>query len=149
MQIKYTSIPKTNKNTHQYLRIYLYHTVLYKPSLGNDILTLCTMSGSCDSHITILSLNVVLIEWCFSSWNMSKVNLKKSTDSIQLQVFSYKICERKPIIMNLARYLEIQILYKGFPGHSEGKESSCNTWDLVQIPGSGRSLREGNGYPFQ
>ena len=37
----------------------------------------------------------------------------------------------------------------GFPGGSDGKESACNAEDPASIPGSGRSLREGNGYPLQ
>ena len=37
----------------------------------------------------------------------------------------------------------------GFPGGSIGKESACNAGDLGSIPGSGRSLGEGNGYPLQ
>ena len=37
----------------------------------------------------------------------------------------------------------------GFPGGSDGKESTCNTGDLGSIPGSGRSPEEGNGYPLQ
>ena len=37
----------------------------------------------------------------------------------------------------------------GFPGCSDSKESSCNTGDLGSIPGSGRSLGEGNGKPLQ
>ena len=37
----------------------------------------------------------------------------------------------------------------GFPGGSGGKESTCNVGDLGLIPGLGRSLEEGNGYPFQ
>ena len=37
----------------------------------------------------------------------------------------------------------------GFPGGSVGKESVCNGGDLDLIPVSGRSLGEGNGYPFQ
>ena len=37
----------------------------------------------------------------------------------------------------------------GFPGGSEGKESSCNVEDEGSIPGSGRSPGEGNGYPHQ
>ena len=37
----------------------------------------------------------------------------------------------------------------GFPGGSDGKESTCNARDLGSIPGLGRSLGEGNGYPFQ
>ena len=39
--------------------------------------------------------------------------------------------------------------YGGFLGSSNGKESACNAGDLGLIPGSGRSLREGNGNPFQ
>ena len=37
----------------------------------------------------------------------------------------------------------------GFRGSSNGKESSCNVRDPGSIPGSGRSPREGNGYPLQ
>ena len=37
----------------------------------------------------------------------------------------------------------------GFPGGSDDKESTCNVGDLDLIPGLGRSLGEGNGYPFQ
>jgi len=37
----------------------------------------------------------------------------------------------------------------GFPGDSDSKESACNSGDLGLIPGSGRSLGEGNGYPLQ
>ena len=37
----------------------------------------------------------------------------------------------------------------GFPGGSAGKESACNVGDLALIPGLGRSLGEGNGYPLQ
>ena len=32
-----------------------------------------------------------------------------------------------------------------FPGSSDGKESTCNAGDPGSIPGSGRSLGEGNG----
>ena len=38
---------------------------------------------------------------------------------------------------------------RGSPGGSEGKESACNSGDLGSIPGSGRSAREGKGYPLQ
>ena len=37
----------------------------------------------------------------------------------------------------------------GFPGASDGKEPAYNAGDLGSIPGSGRSPREGNGYPLQ
>ena len=37
----------------------------------------------------------------------------------------------------------------GFPGGSAGKESACNVGDPSWIPGLGRSLGEGIGYPLQ
>ena len=37
----------------------------------------------------------------------------------------------------------------GFPGGSDGKESTCSTGDPSLIPGLGRSPGEGNGYPLQ
>ena len=33
-------------------------------------------------------------------------------------------------------------------GGSDGKESTCNAGDLSLVPGLGRSLGEGNGYPL-
>ena len=36
----------------------------------------------------------------------------------------------------------------GFPGGSDGKESTCKAGDLSSIPGLGRSPGEENGYPF-
>ena len=37
----------------------------------------------------------------------------------------------------------------GFPGGSDGKESAHNAEDPGLIPGLGRFLGEGNGYPLQ
>ena len=37
----------------------------------------------------------------------------------------------------------------GFPGGSEGKDSTCNAGDLGSIPRSGRSPEEENGNPLQ
>ena len=37
------------------------------------------------------------------------------------------------------------VIYVGFPGDSDGKESACNAED----PGSGRFSGEENGYPLQ
>ena len=37
----------------------------------------------------------------------------------------------------------------GFPGGSEGKESTCNPGVLGSIPGFGRSPGGGHGYPLQ
>ena len=41
------------------------------------------------------------------------------------------------------------MLFMGFPGGSECKESACSAGDPGLIPGSGRSPGEGNGYPLQ
>ena len=38
---------------------------------------------------------------------------------------------------------------KGFPGGSDGKESSRSAEDLGSIPGLGRCPGEGNSYPLQ
>ena len=40
-------------------------------------------------------------------------------------------------------------LSEGFPGGSDGKESSCSVGDLGLIPGLGRFPGEGKGYPLQ
>ena len=37
----------------------------------------------------------------------------------------------------------------GFPSNLAGKEFACNAGDPGSIPGSGRSTREGIGYPLQ
>ena len=38
---------------------------------------------------------------------------------------------------------------QGFPGSSDGKESTCNVGHLGSISGLGRSPEEGHGNPFQ
>ena len=38
---------------------------------------------------------------------------------------------------------------KAIPDRSVGKETACNAGDPGLIPGSGRSLGEGKGYPLQ
>ena len=40
-------------------------------------------------------------------------------------------------------------IYMGFPCGSAGKGSACSMGDLGSIPGLGRSLGEGKGYPLQ
>ena len=46
-------------------------------------------------------------------------------------------------------YEYIYIEYGGFPGSSDGKESTCNAGDLGLIPGLGRSPGDGNDNPLQ
>ena len=40
------------------------------------------------------------------------------------------------------------MLLNCFPGGSDGKETAFNVGDLGSVPGLGRSLGEGNGYPL-
>ena len=49
-------------------------------------------------------------------------------------------------IIHLTNHIDILL---GFPGGSDGKASAYNAGDLGSIPGSGRSLGEGNGNPLQ
>ena len=48
-----------------------------------------------------------------------------------------------------ARYLVKILEYSMVPDSSAGKESACNAGDPGSIPGSGRSVGEGTGYPLQ
>ena len=41
------------------------------------------------------------------------------------------------------------VVYRGFPGGSDGEESACNAGDPGLIPGLERSPGEGNGNPLQ
>ena len=54
----------------------------------------------------------------------------------------------KAIYCHLA-YLNYMQSTLGFPDSSVGKESTCNARDPSSIPGLGRSLGEGIGYPLQ
>ena len=42
-----------------------------------------------------------------------------------------------------------ELINRGFPGSSAGKESACNAGDPGLIPESGGSTGEGTGYPLQ
>ena len=41
------------------------------------------------------------------------------------------------------------LVFSGFPGDSDGKESACNVGDLGSIRGLGKSTGKGKGYPVQ
>ena len=50
----------------------------------------------------------------------------------------------------ITRHIKIgEFYFMSFSDGSAGKESACNVGDLGSIPGLGRSLEEGNGYPLQ
>ena len=48
------------------------------------------------------------------------------------------------VLLNL-----VLVFYWGFPGGSDGKESTCSARDLGSIPGLGRSHGGGLGNPLQ
>ena len=50
-----------------------------------------------------------------------------------------------PVVKSTTKY----VFFRGFPGSSAGKESTCNAGDHGSIPGLGRSPEEGIGYPSQ
>ena len=59
-----------------------------------------------------------------------------------------KSCPRTLFNEN-ANYKTVHMAYQGFPGGSDGKESTCNVGDPGSIPGFGRSPGDGNGSPLQ
>ena len=69
---------------------------------------------------------------------MREINLLKSLHCLAL---SFEMTSGNRISLN--------VIIKGFPDSSVGKESTCNAGDTGMIPGSGRSPGEGIGYPLQ
>ena len=53
------------------------------------------------------------------------------------------------IIADLLHLSHKHIQCLGLPGGSDGIESGCNAEDRGSVPGLGRHLGEGNGYPSQ
>ena len=60
----------------------------------------------------------------------------------RLKIFSVFQMDSSPCI-------KPTIIFRAFPGGSEGKESACSAGDLGSTPESGRSPGEGNDYPLQ
>ena len=58
-----------------------------------------------------------------------------------------KTCSVQILLLDISFYLSKE--GKGFPGGSNGKESTCNAGDLSSIPGLGRSPGGGHGNPLQ
>ena len=78
----------------------------------------------------------------YSPWGHKALDMTESTD----------MCMHTTLLLQC---LLIKELWRDFPGSlgfpdsSVGKESACNAGDPGLIPGSGRSTREGLGYPHQ
>ena len=77
---------------------------------------------------------------CYSPWGRKEsARLNDSTELIMIYIHHFNIIEHFKKIF----------IYWGFSDSSVVKESSCNAGDPILIPGSGRSTREGIGYPLQ
>ena len=88
---------------------------------------------------SVRSLNLISFQ--------TKINLsKKKNNNKVLLKFKLHISKQKKK-KNLRFITESSFFNQS--GVSDGKESACNVGDLGSIPGSGRSLGEGNGNPFQ
>ena len=64
-------------------------------------------------------------------------------DYLLVQMLAMSVCSHHTLIYSCCT------LIRGFPGGSEVKVSACNAGDLGSIPGSGRSLGEGNDNSLQ
>ena len=64
-----------------------------------------------------------------------------------LEWVAISLCVCVCVCVCVTEYMYNGIL--GFPGGSDGKESTCNVGDLGLIPGLGRSPGEGNDNPLQ
>ena len=93
-------------------------------------------------------------KFCKQNWYKSKYrytwyNLKDTegclVSNLQHQLFTWFIIICYDIQYTILYYVS----YKGFPGGSDGKESTYNAGNLDLIPGSGRSSGEGNVNPLQ
>ena len=77
---------------------------------------------------------------CGFSWGLSLAYTRLPSPCVLTQPFFW---------MCIYKCLSVYTNFLFFPGGSDGKESACNAGDPGSIPGSGRSLGEGNGNPLQ
>ena len=60
----------------------------------------------------------------------------------------FKFCFIEVYLISILKCIEVYLIWV-VPDGSDGKESACSAEDLGSMVGSGRSPREGNGYPLQ
>ena len=83
-----------------------------------------------------------------AAWTVRHRDTRKSPLSCEKKY--HGCCLRLRVYLSYLSKMQVTRPYgKGFPGSSVGKESSCNAGDPGLIPGSGRSVGEGLGYPLQ
>ena len=92
-----------------------------------------------------------LISLFFNRKRISKtLTLKYYLSSFRSSISTFSLwIFNKLIASAICPSSQLFLIYRGFPGCSAGKESTCNAGDLGSIPGLGRSPGEGTGYPLQ
>ena len=60
-----------------------------------------------------------------------------------------KRCSTTSYLTKTTNKISLHTGQRGFPGGSDGKESTCSEGDLGLIPGLGQSPGEGHGNPLQ
>ena len=84
----------------------------------------------------------------YSPWGHKESD---TTEQLTLTYFRGMIIEtlHLSIPVSLSKKVRVTCHLLQIHGGSAGKEPACNAGDLGLIPGLGRSLGEGNGYPLQ
>ena len=82
----------------------------------------------------------------YSPWSSPGWNTGVGSLSLLQGIFPTQ--ELNPGLLH-CREILYQLMHKGSPLSSVGKESACNVGDPGSIPGLGRSPGEGKGYPLQ
>ena len=84
-----------------------------------------------------------------SNWHGILIQCKKVRDSLVAQMVKNKLAMPETWVQSLGQEDPWRkdrlptLVFLGFPGGSDGKESICNAGDLGSSPGSGRSLEKG------
>ena len=74
---------------------------------------------------------------------------KKEFSFYPLALLELWACNLHSLCFLKLNSLQPSVFLLGFPGGSDGKESTCNAGDLGSIPGLGRSPGGGHGNPLQ
>ena len=91
---------------------------------------------------------------CRSLWPLRLTDLKKSFHIQHCGILGYLLhyLNKTPtmvfVTLKISLFSTVFYKIKRPAGGSDGKESSCSGGDWGLIPESGRSSREGNGYPL-
>ena len=147
--------PEHSKDTSNKLSI-LSYTDLTQNWLSYDPLSLFTQHRVLKAWVRMMLLADVCLQNFSCSWFKVQhyqyyfVYMRTFWGLNMSSAFSSSICTH-PIMTAVSLFCFLYFHYpaKGFPDGSAGKESTCNAGDPGLIPGSGRSPREGIGYPVQ